>query len=164
MKILFAGEGGQGVQLAAEVLTYAAFLENKNASLIPNFGVEQRGGVSIVFVKIEGGNYPKFDKADILAVFCDRALERVQRYVGSQTKIILGPAVMTVYDTKRLIKVNDNGLPVIVWNILVLGKIIELTKVVSRTCVIKSLEERLKEKFKEQPELKRINLKALAPI
>jgi 2-oxoglutarate ferredoxin oxidoreductase subunit gamma len=42
IKILLAGEGGQGVQAIAEILSRAAFLENKKALYIPNFGVEHQ--------------------------------------------------------------------------------------------------------------------------
>jgi 2-oxoglutarate ferredoxin oxidoreductase subunit gamma len=50
IKIALAGEGGQGVQSIAEILAEAANEGGKNALYIPNFGVEQRGGVSIAFV------------------------------------------------------------------------------------------------------------------
>lgn len=43
-KIALAGEGGQGVQSVAMILTEAAALEGKEILYIPNFGVEQRGG------------------------------------------------------------------------------------------------------------------------
>jgi len=52
VKIALAGEGGQGVQSVAQILTEAAALEGKEILYIPNFGVEQRGGVSIAFVQI----------------------------------------------------------------------------------------------------------------
>lgn len=90
MKILIAGEGGQGVQTAAKILAKAAFIEGKNVLYIPNFGVEQRGGVSIAFVVIDKNpiSYPKFEKADILVVLSSKIKDRVQRYQGSKTKLI----------------------------------------------------------------------------
>ncbi|PJE67629.1 ketoisovalerate oxidoreductase [Candidatus Shapirobacteria bacterium CG10_big_fil_rev_8_21_14_0_10_40_9] len=154
MKVLLAGEGGQGVQLAGEILALAAFNEGKQACLIPNFGVEQRGGVSLAFVKIEEGSYPKFEKADVLGVFCDRAIERVKNYIAPGTKIIAGPAV-----TGEM--VNDRNLPAKVWNILILGEIVKETGIVKKESLKKALEERLGEKFKKNPELREINFKAL---
>jgi 2-oxoglutarate ferredoxin oxidoreductase subunit gamma len=56
-KIALAGEGGQGVQSVAMILTEAAALEGKEILYIPNFGVEQRGGVSIAFVQIGDEKY-----------------------------------------------------------------------------------------------------------
>lgn len=64
VKIVLAGEGGQGVQSVAQILTDAAALEGKEILYIPNFGVEQRGGVSIAYVQIgdERIGAPKFKK------------------------------------------------------------------------------------------------------
>jgi 2-oxoglutarate ferredoxin oxidoreductase subunit gamma len=162
MKILFAGEGGQGVQLAAEILAHAAFLEGKGASLIPNFGVEQRGGVSLAFIIIDRDvSYPKFEKADILAVFCDRAIKRVQRYIDRSTIIFSGPAVTSKVSENQEFRVEDKDLPVKVWNILVLGKIVKQTKIVNKKQIITALEEKLAEKFNKDPSLKELNLKAI---
>ena len=77
-KIALAGEGGQGVQSLAEILAEAANQEGKQALYIPNFGVEQRGGVSIAYVQISDGpiGAPKFQKADILIPLSPRAIRR----------------------------------------------------------------------------------------
>ena len=48
-KIVLAGEGGQGVQSIAKILVEAGYEAGKQILYIPNFGVEQRGGVSIAF-------------------------------------------------------------------------------------------------------------------
>src|SRR4030042_2172131 len=95
MKILFAGEGGQGVQVIAEILAQAAIKQGKKATYIPNFGVEQRGGVSLAFVIIDHQPivYPKFEKADILAVLSERSWDRVEQYLNTKTKVIRGPGM-----------------------------------------------------------------------
>lgn len=160
-RFLFAGEGGQGVQLAAEILAYSAFLEGKKASMIPNFGVEQRGGVSLAFVKIDDCNYPKFEGADILAIFCDRAIERVKNYIGPGTKVIAGPGVSRKMVNEKWLMVDGDELPAKVWNILVLGKLIKLSGIIKKESLKKALEDKLGEKFRENPELREINFKAL---
>ena len=153
IKILIAGEGGQGIQVIAEILARAAFLEGKKALYIPNFGVEQRGGVSLAFVTIDDQPvvYPKFAKADILALFSERSTGRVQDYLNEKTKIIKGPAI-----TKQ-----DKGLPAKTWNILVLGQINQAGQIVSQKNLIQALEERLADQFKKNPESKELDLKAL---
>ncbi|MDR1701459.1 MAG: 2-oxoacid:acceptor oxidoreductase family protein [Sporomusaceae bacterium] len=90
IKIAIAGEGGQGVQSIAEILAEAANNEGKNALYIPNFGVEQRGGVSIAFVQISDENIgaPKFQKADILIPLSPRAIARTTMYAGKDTVYI----------------------------------------------------------------------------
>lgn len=87
VKIALAGEGGQGVQSIAEILAEAANDEGKNALYIPNFGVEQRGGVSIAYVQISDGSIgaPKFQKADILIPLSPRSVKRTQMYAGKDT-------------------------------------------------------------------------------
>ena len=153
MKIILAGEGGQGVQLAAEILAKSAFLEGKSATLIPNFGVEQRGGVSLAFVIIGGQIlYPKFGQADVAAILCDRAKERARLILGPQTKIIYGPAVTGQ---------AKSSLPPKVWNIFVLKRIIDLTKIVKKETIWKILQEKLKSQFAADPNLRKMNLEAL---
>ena len=153
IKVLIVGEGGQGVQVVAEILAKAAFLEGKKALYIPNFGVEQRGGVSLAFVTIDDKPivYPKFGKADILAIFSERSRERVKNYLDEKTKVIEGPAING----------QDKGLPAKTWNILVLGQINQASQIVSQKNLIQALEERLAEQFKKNPELKELDLKAI---
>ena len=86
-KITLAGEGGQGVQSIAEILAEAANSQGKYALYIPNFGVEQRGGVSIAYVQISDKQIgsPKFTKADILIPLSPRAVKRTQNQAGKDT-------------------------------------------------------------------------------
>jgi 2-oxoglutarate ferredoxin oxidoreductase subunit gamma len=104
VKIALAGEGGQGVQSIAEIMAEAAIEEGQNALYIPNFGVEQRGGVSIAFVQIGKGaiGAPKFQKADILIPLSPRSVKRTQMYAGKDTTY--------VYDNSLIQEgeVNDN--------------------------------------------------------
>ena len=51
IKILIAGEGGQGVQTISKVLTETAYHKGLEISFVPNYGVEQRGGVSLGYIK-----------------------------------------------------------------------------------------------------------------
>ncbi|CQR72450.1 Pyruvate synthase subunit PorC [Sporomusa ovata DSM 2662] len=104
VKVAIAGEGGQGVQSIADILAEAANEEGKNALYIPNFGVEQRGGVSIAFVQISDGEIgsPKFPKADILIPVSPRAVKRTAMYAGKDT--------VYIYDNSLIQEgeVNDN--------------------------------------------------------
>lgn len=154
MKVLFAGEGGQGVQVIAEILAQAAIKQGKKATYIPNFGVEQRGGVSLAFVVIDDQPvvYPKFEKADILAVLSDRSWERVESYIDSKTKIIKGPAMEDGLQSK---------LPPRAWNIVVLGKVNRQGKVVDQQFLIKAMEERFAKQFEKNPELRKLDQQAL---
>jgi 2-oxoglutarate ferredoxin oxidoreductase subunit gamma len=103
-KIALAGEGGQGVQSIAEILAEAANQEGKNALYIPNFGVEQRGGVSVAYVQISDGHIgaPKFIEADILIPLSPRAVKRTTEHAGKNT--------IYIYDNSLVAEgeVNDN--------------------------------------------------------
>lgn len=89
-KILITGEGGQGIQTVGKILLRTGILSGWPTSYIPNFGVEQRGGVSLAFVRLKKNNsidYPKFLTADYLLIACARARRRVIKYLDHQTKI-----------------------------------------------------------------------------
>lgn len=89
-KIAAAGEGGQGVQALAETLALAAYRAGLNALYIPNFGIEQRGGVSLAFVQIspEAIGSPKFLHADLVAALSPRSLRRSEQYLDKNTIVL----------------------------------------------------------------------------
>lgn len=90
MKILLAGEGGQGAQSIAVILARTANTPDRFTTYIPNFGVEQRGGVSLAFLQISDKpiGYPKFEKADIIIAMGNRAIEPVKKFMSDQTFFI----------------------------------------------------------------------------
>lgn len=51
-QILIAGSGGQGVILAGKLLAQAAVAQGRNATFIPSYGAEVRGGTAHCHVKI----------------------------------------------------------------------------------------------------------------
>jgi len=161
MKIIFAGEGGQGVQVIAEILAKAAFWDGQPSLYIPNFGVEQRGGVSLAFVVIDQTPiaYPKFEHADLAAIFSDRSYQRVKSHLDAKTKIILSPAMTKTI--KGAIKLPAQDLPYRSWNILILGEINRQGKLASTKNLIKAMEERFARQYAKNPALQQINLKAL---
>ncbi|MGE5588418.1 MAG: 2-oxoacid:acceptor oxidoreductase family protein [Clostridia bacterium] len=112
MKIALAGEGGQGVQLVGEVLALAGFLSGLHALYIPNFGVEQRGGVSLAYVQL--GRYPigspKFRHADVLVALSARSIER--------TRPLVGPGTLLMYDSSSVRPpiVEDDAIGIHGWD------------------------------------------------
>lgn len=161
MKILLAGEGGQGVQLAGQLLAQSAFAEKKPCLYIPNFGVEQRGGVSLAFVNLDPEvAYPKFEKADFLIIFSDRSYPRVRNYIGPQTKILVGP-VVTPGLVKNAQNVSGGEFTPQVYNIIILGKILKETNAAKIETVKENMEERLAHHFEKSPKLKDLDFQAL---
>src|SRR3989339_1633609 len=85
IKILLSGDGGQGIQLLADIICVAAFQNNLHVSFIPNYGLEQRGGGSLAYLKISDKEigYPRFTNPDILLIMSEQARERTKNYVLS---------------------------------------------------------------------------------
>ena len=170
-KIALAGEGGQGVQSIAKILVEAGYETGKQVLYIPNFGVEQRGGVSIAFCQISDEliGEPRYSKADIVILLSDRAIDRCSTYVDENTTVVYDTSVCTKtpeFKAKRIIGVDANRianeeLSSRVFNIIILGVLIEATKVLDIEDVKRAMEYALGKKFDAKPELRELNYKAL---
>ena len=88
-KIILAGEGGQGIQTIAKVITEVAAEQGLDVSYIPVFGVEQRGTPSVAFIILshEKIYYPRFDSADYAIILQKRAVASVLAYINKKTKV-----------------------------------------------------------------------------
>ncbi|MEI6040572.1 MAG: 2-oxoacid:acceptor oxidoreductase family protein [Candidatus Berkelbacteria bacterium] len=174
LKILLAGEGGQGVQTVAAVLTKAAQTSKLKTSYIPSFGVEQRGGVSLAYVQIAEENiaYPRFEKADIVVIFCDRAIEVVEKFITDDTLFIYDNSAIhtkALDDIKGKIK---KSLPIAaqklaqekystkVLNMIILGALSSQIDDLDDSTIIDTIFDLLATKIAKKPELKELNLNA----
>lgn len=174
LKIALAGEGGQGVQSVAMILAEAAYDNGKEAIYIPNFGVEQRGGVSIAFVQIGDApiDAPKFKTGDIVIALSPRAILRTKTYVDQDTVFIYDASNEVPVDTlpqnaKKIIpipavQVAKEELHPRVFNIIILGAILGVKPIISQKQAEESIEKKLGYKFQQKPELRGMNFKALA--
>lgn len=172
-KILLAGEGGQGVQSVAEILAEAAYEEGREAVYIPNFGVEQRGGVSIAFLQIsdEPIGSPKFQIGDVVVALSSRAVKRVRQYVGPETIFVYDSSIEVSKEdlpaqAKRIlaipaVEIAKRELHPRVFNVLIMGAVVRATGVVSEEEAKKAIEKRLGYKFEKDPQLRELNYKAL---
>lgn len=171
VKIALAGEGGQGVQSVAKILVEAGYEAGKQVLYIPNFGVEQRGGVSIAFCQIsdEMIGEPRYSKADIVIMLSDRAIDRCSTYVDENTTVVYDTSVCTKtpdFKCKKLIGVDANliantELSARVFNIIILGVLLEATHVLELEDIKNAMELALGKKFAVKPELRELNHKAL---
>ncbi|MDD2621148.1 MAG: 2-oxoacid:acceptor oxidoreductase family protein [Syntrophomonadaceae bacterium] len=174
IKIALAGEGGQGVQSIAEILAEAAYNENKQTIYIPNFGLEQRGGVSIAFIQFSDKRIgaPKFNKADVVVALSERAVERTAIYSDENTLFVYDSgfkaeaAEALPKEAKKIIGIAaidtaNHELHPRVFNIIIMGAVIGLTNVVSFEGAKAALEHKLAYKFEKNPDLRELNFKAL---
>jgi len=170
-KIVLAGEGGHGVQSIAKILVEAGYEAQKQVLYIPNFGVEQRGGVSIAFCQIadEKIGEPRFSKGDIVIMASDRAIERCSSYIDENSIVIYDSSICQTtpqVKAKKIIAIDANKianeqLSARVFNIILLGVILAATNVVDIKYVKSAMEYALGKKFEAKPELRELNYKAL---
>jgi 2-oxoglutarate ferredoxin oxidoreductase subunit gamma len=172
LRILIAGEGGQGVQTVSHVLVEAAFSAGLHVSYMPNYGVEQRGGVSLGFLQVGTGiiGFPKFSTADIIVNMRERAVDRIARYVGPETLYIYDSDLIS---GQALAKTAAEKLPIAattmasdklspeVFNMILAGALMSELKVIPKKAVEEALEKRFEAKYKKKPQLRNLNKKAL---
>lgn len=171
-KIVIAGEGGQGIQSIANMITEAAYEEGREALYIPNFGVEQRGGVSVAYVQIsdEPIGSPKFKIADIAVALSKRSVKRIAKYCDADTLFVYEgdidvtedelPKVKKVVSVPAL-RISKEELTPRVFNVLIMGVVIGITHVVKVESIKDTIESKLGYKFEKQPELREMNYTAL---
>jgi len=119
-KLLLAGDGGQGIQLLSNIICESAFEKGLEVTHIPNYGLEQRGGVSLAFIKIDDNKivYPKFTTPDLMLVMSDQARERVENHFGEKQE------VLDIKDFKETLV--GKGIISRSYNIFFLGKIFKI--------------------------------------
>jgi len=205
VKIAIAGEGGQGVQSIADIIAEAGNEEGMEALYIPNFGIEQRGGVSVAYVQISDRliGSPKFKKGDIVVALSKRAVNRTRSYVGENTIFVYDNSLIAIPEVKdeiiglqtyetavpedqaegcgseeidRTVYLPSHAAKIIgvpatdiankelnprVFNVIILGAVIEAAAIVSEDNIKKAIEHKLGNKFKKNPKLRELNFNAL---
>jgi len=122
LKILLAGDGGQGIQLLSHIICESAFHLGLEVTHIPNYGLEQRGGVSLAFIKIgkEKIVYPKFRQADLMLIMSPQAEERTLSYVDSTSYKLQATSYKEFFNREKLLEQSHN--------IFFLGKLLRILK------------------------------------
>ncbi|MDF2524440.1 MAG: 2-oxoacid:ferredoxin oxidoreductase subunit gamma [Clostridiales bacterium] len=149
-EIIIAGFGGQGILSAGRLLAYAGMLENKNVSWLPSYGPEMRGGTANcnVIISDEPIGSPILNSATALIVMNGPSLEKFEDAVTKDGIIITDSVLVEQAPKREDVKVfqipatqiaSDMG-NLTYANIILLGKLIEATGVVSK----KNFEEALK--------------------
>lgn len=153
-EIRLSGEGGQGIVLAGVILAEAAAIyDGKNATQTQVYGPESRGGASKaeVIISDEEIDYPKAMAVDLLLALTQAAADKY----GHDLK----PSGILVVDSAKVMNVPSgeftvHRLPIIdtakdtvgkamVANIVSLGVITGLSKVVSREAIERAVLARV---------------------
>lgn len=144
MKIFLSGEGGQGIQLMAKILTDAARLQGFEATYMPHYGVEMRMGISLAFVQFSKGkiSYPKFEIADVASIMTSRSIDIVKQKIGKNTHVVNGANLQNLP--------KERNLPNYTFNMIILGAIVkEINKIdvkFSKDAVLETINKNLAHK------------------
>jgi 2-oxoglutarate ferredoxin oxidoreductase subunit gamma len=153
-EVRLSGEGGQGIVLAGVILAEAAAIyDGKNATQTQVYGPESRGGASKaeVIISDEEIDYPKAMSVNLLLALTQAAADKYGRDVRPSGIVILDSAKVATppegsFAVHRLpiIETAKEAVgKIMVANIVSLGAIVGLSKVVSRTAIERAILARV---------------------
>ena len=156
-RFLLSGSGGQGVITMGILLAETAALQSGlNAIQSQSYGPEARGGATRCDVLISGTpiHYPKVQQANVMVCLTQEALNRYLQYLLPGGILLTDRHFVKLperidsefYSLPMHTSVMDATGKAQVFNICVLGALIQLTKVVK----LADIEETLKKRFAPQ--------------
>jgi 2-oxoglutarate ferredoxin oxidoreductase subunit gamma len=167
-EIVLSGFGGQGIVLGGIILAEAAAIyDDINATHNQSYGPEARGGASKseVIISKEVIHFPEIEYPDVLVALTQEAANKFAPTVKEQGVLIVDSSVKINDQIKDKVKLYS--LPItemavkvagseIVTNMVTLGALVAITKVVSREALEKAMFSRIPKGTEE------VNMKALA--
>jgi len=165
VEVRIAGLGGQGVVLAGQILGKAAVIEGFNAVQTQSYGAEVRGSSakSEVIISDKHVWYPYVGKCDVLVALSQEALNKYVKDMKENGILIIDSthvkeppkinAKIFRVEFSRIAKENFGAE--IYANMIVLGFLAKVTKLIGRKALEKAVIESVPEKFRE------LDLKAL---
>lgn len=167
-QILIAGFGGQGILFAGKFLAYQGLMEGKEISWLPSYGPEMRGGTancSVIISDTPVGS-PIVSDPDILAVMNLPSLDKYENAAVPGAKIFVDSTLIErklertdveAYYIPATGMAREAGIPTLA-NMILVGKLIKETGVVSMGDIRKGLEKVVSARHADLLEL---NLKAI---
>jgi 2-oxoglutarate ferredoxin oxidoreductase subunit gamma len=156
--MVFSGSGGQGVITATIILAEAAVLyENLNAVQSQSYGAAARGGAtrSDVIISDSTIDYPKVIQPNVLVCLTQEAYNKFYpiirpggllitdtRYVKTQKKVDAQQKELPMFQNVM----DKIGKP-IVFNICMLGAVMEMVDLINPEAIMKVLENRIPSDF-----------------
>jgi len=164
-EIRLSGSGGQGLLLAGIILAEGAISDGKNAVQTQSYGPEARGGASKseVIISSEAIDFPKVRECDILLALTQKAYDQYSEGLKDDGVLIIDSSVNAgAIGNKKLYSVpildtaaKELGKPMVT-NIVALGAIVGITKVISNESLEKAVLDRVPKGTEE------LNRKALS--
>ena len=151
-KLFFAGSGGQGVLTMGQMVTYAAMYADMNATWLPSYGPEMRGGTAnctVVISPEKPVSCPLIYEADNLVVMNLPSLIKFESMVKPGGNLFVNTALIDQKPTRTDINVyyvDAGGIAQSLGNartanVVMLGAVVEVSKVVPVEMVYKIMEK-----------------------
>lgn len=164
-EIIIAGYGGQGIVLVGNFLAYAAMIEGKEVTIFKSYGIEMRGGFANCGIIISSDKIgsPIVSQADTGIFMNDISFNKLKSKVKKDGIIILNSSLIKeISDEQNFIKIPASDIAekignVKTTNMVMIGKYIAISQIVSLENCLSSLKETLSSK----PSLLEVNKKAL---
>ena len=167
-KILIAGFGGQGILFAGKALAFTGLKVGLEVSWLPSYGPEMRGGTANCSVTLSDTpiGSPIVDKPDVLIAMNLPSLEKYLNETEKGGYIVYDSSLINkqelredvnVFDIPATKLASDNNLGGLA-NMIIIGKVIKETGVLSLEQIKNSLSEMVPAK---KADLLQNNIKAL---
>ena len=151
-KLFFAGSGGQGVLTMGQMVTYAAMYADMNATWLPSYGPEMRGGTAnctVVISPEKPVSCPLIYEADNLVVMNLPSLIKFESMVKPGGNLFVNTSLIEQKPTRTDINVynvpaNDIALQLgnaRTANVVMLGALVRVTDVVPVDMIYKIMEK-----------------------
>lgn len=155
-EIIIAGFGGQGIMMAGNILAYAGMMENRHVSWYPVYGPEKRGGTAACHVVVSDlpVGSPILNSATVLVVMNKPSLDKFEQFV-TENGLIIADSSLTNRSAERkdvdvceipATKMASELGNLAYANIIMLGRLIARTGIVSKGSLIEALKKVLPEK------------------
>ncbi len=165
-QILLCGSGGQGIVLAGTILGFAGINDGKWVAGLSSYGAQARGGYTRAAVIISDKPivFPHIIETDILIAMSQSAYDKYIEAVKRDNGIVLYDEPLV--SVKEIDGLKQIGIPATnmaveelnnkqVANMIILGAVAQMTKVVNRDALISAIDKNVGARFKA------LNLKAV---
>ena len=153
-EVRLSGSGGQGLILIGKVLAEAAAIyDGLNATQSQSYGPEARGGASRSEIIISDGDidYPKAENIDILLALTQESCDKYSHDLKDNGILVVDCQMVKEMPlgNYRIIKIpiiqsaTERLGKFIVANIIALGAIVRISKIVSEESVIHAIKARV---------------------
>ena len=159
MRIRFCGIGGMGVISMSIILGKAAIYDKKNAVQTQSYGAEQRGSKvksDVIISDKEMISYPVIEKPDILVALSQDAFDVYFPTTKKECILLINSDLVDINEelkhlykipaTKLALELNNKRVA----NLIMLGSLIKVIKVISKDSILKSINETFSQQYRDQ--------------